>query len=47
MLALWQAYASKAPKIMQLPAFLNSRDELLKCVSLESADFQLSPSDTG
>jgi hypothetical protein len=30
---------------VQISAFLNSRDGLLKCASFESADFQMSPSD--
>jgi hypothetical protein len=31
-------------QIMQIPAFLKSRDWLLKGFSLESVDFQMSPS---
>jgi hypothetical protein len=40
-------YVCIAPNIVQIFAFLNSRDWLLKCASFESADFQmsLSPSD--
>jgi hypothetical protein len=38
-------YASSSPNIVQISAFLNSRDWLLKWFSLESADFQMSPSD--
>jgi hypothetical protein len=39
-------YARTDPKIEQISqaAFLKSRDWLLKCVSLESADFQMFPS---
>jgi hypothetical protein len=43
-------YSIAATKIVQISAFLNSRDELLRCVgfdSFESADFQMSPSDIG
>ena len=40
-------YASTAPNIMQISAFLISKDWLLKCVGLESADFQMPPSDIG
>ncbi len=41
------AYAHTAPNIVQISAFLISKDWLLKCVGLnfESADFQKSPSD--
>jgi hypothetical protein len=38
-------YVYTAPKIVQISAFLNSRDWLLKCAGFESADFQMSPSD--
>jgi hypothetical protein len=40
-------YASTAPNIMQISAFLISKNWLLKCVGLESADFQMPPSDIG
>jgi len=40
-------YACTAHKIVQIPAFLFSRDGLLKCVDLDSADFQMSPSEIG
>ena len=40
-------YTCTALKIVQIPAFLFSRDGLLKCVDLDSADFQMSPSDIG
>ena len=40
-------YASTAPKIVQIPAFLFARDRLLKCVGLDIADFQMSYSDIG
>jgi hypothetical protein len=35
------------PNIVQISAFLISKDWLLKCVGLESADFQMSPSGIG
>jgi hypothetical protein len=41
------SYASTAPNIMQISTFLISKDGLLKCVGLESADFQMPPSDIG
>ena len=40
-------YASTAPKIVQIPAFLFARDGLLKCVGLDVADFQMSCFDIG
>jgi hypothetical protein len=40
-------YVSTAPKIVQTYAFLHARYWLLKCLNLESADFQMSPSDIG
>jgi hypothetical protein len=40
-------YASTAPNIVQISAFLMTKDRLLKCVGLESADFQMPPSDIG
>ena len=41
------SYAITAPKIVQNSAFLNSRDWLLKCVNLEKADFEMTPSVIG
>ncbi len=38
---------STAPSIMHISAFLVSKDWLLKCVGLESADFHMPPSDIG
>jgi hypothetical protein len=38
-------YASIAPNIMQISAFLITKDRLLKCVGMKSADFQMPPSD--
>jgi hypothetical protein len=38
-------YASTAPNILQISAFLNSQDGLLKCVDLKVLMFQMSPSD--
>jgi hypothetical protein len=38
-------YASITPNIVKILAFLNSREELLKCIA--SADFQMSPPDIG
>ena len=38
-------YASTAPNIVQMSAFLIAKDRLLKCVGLKSADFQMPPSD--
>ena len=40
-------YVRTAPQIVQIPAFLFSRDALLKCDSLDSADFQMFRSDIG
>jgi hypothetical protein len=40
-------YARTAHKIVQIPAFLFARDGLLKCVSLDIADFQMSYSYIG
>jgi hypothetical protein len=40
-------YASTALNIVQISAFLISKDGLLKCVGLESADFQMPPSNIG
>ena len=40
-------YASTAPKIVRIPAFLFARDGLLKCVGLDTADFRMSYSDIG
>jgi hypothetical protein len=37
-------YASTAPNIVQISAFMISKDRLLKCVGLERADFQVPPS---
>jgi hypothetical protein len=39
------SYASTAPNIVQISAFLITKDRLLKCVGLKSADFQVPPSD--
>jgi hypothetical protein len=47
---LIQSYhdVSTAPSIMQhISTFLISKDGLLKCVGLESADFHMPPSDNG
>jgi hypothetical protein len=38
-------YASTAPNIVQISAFLITKDRLLKCIGLKSADFQMPPSD--
>jgi hypothetical protein len=38
-------YASTAPNIIQISAFLITKDWLLKCVGLKSAYFQMPPSD--
>jgi hypothetical protein len=38
-------YASTAPNIVQIFAFLITKDRLLKCVGLKRADFQMPPYD--
>jgi hypothetical protein len=40
-------YASTAPNIIQISAFLITKDRLLKCVGLRSADFQMPHSGIG